>query len=263
MRVQHIHLCLVLPLAGATALAAAEKPLPILNTVFTATNHEGTVFKDAKVLSIASNHVLVGTATGPGILFFTNLPSVISAELAGLAAAQRLNTPDQPRSNRRAFYQKMLDALQGKTDEEKIMAFGPIVDFCVKEMKKLNQEMSETEATGKQALETEEKKAKFATDAAAAERDLETAKLEQAFQSRKITAQQRDEQLLAVKTKYLESEEKGRKDLTAAKSRIWNSVITLGKEQKAAYDELVDVLKQVQKEQEAIAKRLQGGAPAP
>ncbi|MDB6031263.1 MAG: hypothetical protein JWM16_1601, partial [Verrucomicrobiales bacterium] len=37
---------------------------------------------------------------------------------------------------------------------------------------------------------------------------------------------------------------------------------SVSKDQKAAYDELVNVLKRVQEEQEQISKRLQGGAPA-
>ncbi|MDB6030123.1 MAG: hypothetical protein JWM16_461 [Verrucomicrobiales bacterium] len=261
-RFTYIVLTLVVEMLGVSAALAADAPAPLLDRVFTATNHEGKVFTEAKILSISTNHVLVTSTEGPGKVFFTNLPPVISAELAGLAVAQRLNTPDQPRSNRRNFYEKILDALHGKTDEEKIKAFGPMVDFCVTEMKKLNQEMSETEATGKQAIAAEEKKAKLIAEAAASQRDLDTARAEQAFATGKISAQQRDTQLLATKEKFLAADEQGKKDFASAKARVWNSVISVGKDQKAAYDELVNVLKRVQEEQEQISKRLQGGAPA-
>jgi hypothetical protein len=260
--ITYITLALAIQLVPVSLGIAADAPTPLLNRVFNATNDEGKVFTDAKILSISSNHVLVTAAEGPGKVFFTNLPPVISAELAGLAVAQHLNTPDQPRSNRRNFYEKILDALNGKTDEEKIKAFGPIVDFCVTEMKKLNKEMNETEATGKQALAVEEKKAKLAAEAAASQRDLDTARAEQAFATGKISAQERDAQLLAAKEKFLAADEQGKKNYAAARARAWNSVISVSKDQKAAYDELVNVLKKVQEEQEQISKRLQGGAPA-
>ena len=262
-QVQHAHYkyiaaALATTLTALTGALAADAPTPLLNRVFDATNHEGKVFTSAKILSISSNHVLVTSAEGPATLFFTNLPPVISAELAGMAAAQRLNTPDEPRSNRRGFYRKILDTLDGKSDEDKIKAFGPIVDFCVKEMKKLNQEMNETETIGKQAMAAQEKKAKLTAEAAAGQRDLDTARAEQAFSQGKITARQRDEELLKIKTDYLATDERGKTDFAAAKARIWNSVIGVSKEQKAAYDELVEILKRVQEEQEQIAKRLQG-----
>jgi hypothetical protein len=126
-------------------------------------------------------------------------------------------------------------------------------------MKKLNQEMNETETIGKQAMAAQEKKAKLTAEAAASQRDLDTARAEQAFSQGKITARQRDEELLRIKTDYLATDERGKTDFAAAKTRIWNSVIGVSKEQKAAYDELVEILKRVQEEQEQIAKRIQGG----
>ncbi len=255
--IYYISLAVASGLTASSPAFAEDAATPLLNRVFNATNHAGKGFTGAKILSISSNHVLVISTEGPGTLFFTNLPPVISGELAGIAAAQRLNTPDQPRSNRPNFYHKILDALKGKTDVEKIQAFGPIVEFCVQEMKKLNQEMSETESTGKQALAAEEKKARLIAEAAASQRDLDTARAEQAFSTGKITAHERDEQLLAIKEKYLAADDQGKKNFAAAKNRVWNSVISVSKEQKAAYDELVAVLKEVQEEQEQIAKRLQ------
>jgi hypothetical protein len=216
------------------------------------------IIKDARIATIAADHVLVLSSAGTNKVYFTNLPSGVQAELAGLAIAQRLNNPDRPaRSNRRFFYQKLITDLQAKNDEEKIKAFGPAVQTCVDEMKKLNKEMAETEKAGKDVIAAEEKKMQLAGQAAAAERDLETSKAEGDFSGGKITVQDKDERLLAIKTKYLMTFEQTKKDFSAAKARVLQNVLSLGKDQRADYDELIKTLRAIQQEQEAVGKRLE------
>ncbi len=242
-------------LAAGCLHAAPEQAL--LSRTFDVTNQEGAVFTNARVLSLSSNNVLVTSPAGPARIFYTNLPPSIQAELAGMLAAERLNSPDQPsQSSRRRFYDRLISGLQGKTDEEKIQAFGPIVQFCVKEMKKLNHEMSESEKSGRSMIAAEEMKNKKAEEAASAERDGETARVDQGFAAGQLNASQRDEELLAIKTKYLATIEQGRKEFATAKARAWDTVLVVTKDQKAEYDALVDILKRVQKEQDAIAKRM-------
>ena len=242
----------------ASAGPAAETNSPLLDRAFSATNHEGVVFKDAKIAGIGDDHVLVLSSTGTNKVYFTNLPAGVQAELAGLAIAHRLNKPDKPaRSNRRFFYQKLITDLETKNDEEKIKAFGPIVQTCVDEMKKLNKEMEDTEKAGKEAVAVEEKKMQLAGEAAASERDLETAKAEADYGAGKLTAQHRDERLLESKTKYLANYERTRTDFSAARARLLQTVLSLGKDQRADYDELIKTLKRVQQEQEAVGKRLE------
>ena len=242
----------------AASAKAADTNLSALDRALNLTNRDDVVIKDGKITDIGADHVLVVSTAGTNKVYFTNLPSVLQAELAGLAAAQRLNNPDRPaRSNRRFFYQKMITDLQGKNDEEKIKAFGPIVQTCVEEMKKLNKEMAQTEQAGKDATAAEEKKMQLAIQAATAERDLETAKAEADLAAGKITAQEKDERLLAVKTKYLTTFEKAQKDFSVAKTRLLQTVLSLGKDQRADYDELIKTLQTVQQEQEAVGKRLE------
>ncbi|HUR45586.1 MAG TPA: hypothetical protein VMZ27_06850 [Candidatus Saccharimonadales bacterium] len=229
-----------------------------LSGTFDLTNREGTVFKEVKIQRIGEDHVLLSSAAGTNKIFFTNLPAGVQAELAGLAAAQRLNSPDRAaRSNRRGFYQKLLTDLEGKSDEDKVKSFSVIVQTCVAEMKKLNAEMAETEKAGKDAIAAEEIKMQNAEKAAAAARDSQTAQAEADFSAGKFTADQRDERLLEIKTKYLADREQTQKNFAAAKVRLWQTVIDLGKDQKADYDAVVNVLKRLQVEQEALGKRLE------
>jgi hypothetical protein len=237
---------------------AADTNLSVLDRPLSLTNKDGIVIKDGKITNIGADHVLVLSAAGTNKVYFTNLPSVLQAELAGLAVAQRLNNPDRPaRSNRRFFYQKLITDLQAKNDEERIKAFGPIVQTCVEEMRKLNKEMAETEQAGKDATAAEEKKMQLAIRTATAERDLETAKAEADLTAGKIGAQEKDERLLAIKTKYLTTYEQAQKDFSAAKTRLLQTVLSLGKDQRADYDELIKTLQTIQQEQEAVGKRLQ------
>jgi hypothetical protein len=250
--------CFLTCCLAASTSVMAESNTSMLDQAFSITNQDGAVLKDAKISSIGADHVLVLSSAGTNKVYFTNLPSGMQAELAGLAAAQRLNNPDRPaRSNRRFYYQKLITDLQGKNDEEKIKAFGPVVQTCVDEMKKLNKEMGETEKAGKDAIAAEEKKMQLARQAAAAARDLETSKAEADFTAGKIGAQEKDERLLAIKTEYLTTFEQTEKDFSAAKARVLQNVLSLGKEQRADYDELIKTLKAIQQEQEAVGKRLE------
>jgi hypothetical protein len=250
-----------LTLLATTCVLAAETNTTdnsILNRAFTATNHEGVVIKEGRVTTIGPDYVLVLSAIGTNKVYFTNLPGSIQAEFAGLAAAQRLNSPDRAvRSNRRLFYQKLIADLVAKNDEEKIKAFGPIVQTCVDEMKKLNKEMMETEQAGKEAVAAEEKKMQLTNLAATTERDQQIAKVEADFAASRLTAQERDESLLGIKSKYLASYEQTQKDFSATKARLLQTVLNLGKDQRADYDELIKTLRRIQQEQEAVGKRLE------
>jgi hypothetical protein len=71
--------------------ARAEQTNSLYSRVFDVTNHEGTVFKDARILKLNADFatVVCTRGVGGGKVYVTNLPPVIRAEMAGLEAVKR------------------------------------------------------------------------------------------------------------------------------------------------------------------------------
>ena len=251
-------LCVLLIAQGARAESS------IFTNRFNATNHAGVVFEQARISSISTNHVLVTTANGSesGLIYFTNLPPGIRAELAGMLASQRLGLQQRQTYPKGKLYESWTAGLSGKSDLEKAQAFTGIIEKCVAEIKKLTSQMSLAESNSQRSLGIAEAKIAESEAAAKAERESEIKGAKGAFEGGRFSANELSERLAEIEKKSSTQSEQRNKELTREKLRITSTLLQENKDQRERLQELMDVLKRVQDEQAAILGRLSNGTPA-
>lgn len=170
--------------------------------VFTATNHLGQVFTDARILNLDTNRVLVIGKEGLGILSNTNLPNGLREEAERIAAQRERLVEEEGKPGRPRFYRGILEDWWNKKDQEKIMDAELWLKFCVNERIGIEKELSEIEANTTAAVDAEVTKVLILLRGAAKQRDTEISKCEQDFRQGRITRNEQAERVLKIERNY-------------------------------------------------------------